>query len=945
MKHNTSLSLLLILILCISHRQSLADDLKPAMQSMELPVQQSRVIANQKVRDTQKLYPISIDRYFTSIFRFDTDLFQAASPLTLQSVRLSVGIQYIRRVDRKDNKPPLLVLLPLLKSITEYAPGQEGVSLKAGEDYDPTPLASVVLDDALKIRDNVEINIPIQGDPQALFKILNQGVVLKIKGQGPPAIVQINLFGPKTAYKDRIHHPKLHVQYTSQMSRLNLRPLVQIQDGQYVSRQGADFFYMGKPIRFFGLNIHGDAFMTYDAIDNYVNRLANMNINAVRLWATGHHFYTPKSIAKKRMVTSQKGDGSKTDLYDYLVYQLQQAGVFIHNTTLGSHGPDMSLWPGIKVSIVNSGKNMALDARFNVPPSILEYIDPQFVEVKSTHIELYLNRVNPYLNKRYAEIEAFASWELSNENHMVVKVLKGDWKKWPDEAQTVLRKQWNKYLKDHYLSTAQLKAAWGSLDAQEQLENNSIALTQAYGGDASISQARRSDMIQFTIGLFVTNAQRYMQTARSCAPSGVGINQAPILYNTHADLNLHAQYASSLGDFASCGVYSTPFTTQTDKPLYPWRPLFSERPYFYNLNFQTIKDKPFVIYEHSFFRPYPYRAEWSPAMALLGGGLGWDAIFSYFYGQAWGIGTDDGSDLGYLTKPLRMPPSVEHGGYTQGFYHANDEVFLASHALAAQAFINGITPNTDKVTVTFGQKALYNIAYAKYSPGGPRAAMPQRDLAGGEAEWYKIDQIYRRFMHTSVRSQLQLAFDPQLQVPIQVQGKLVNDAVMMDEDRQTLKPSADITWEPQRNRFVLDNAYSKIIVGLIRDGYTFRDGISLGPINRDFAMFGMASRDGKPLAESRDILITLISQSQNTDYKFDPSAIKGPTLGHIRGIVDVGRSPVVVDRVSGRITFPGYSGQLHAYNFANYRYRDQTVSRVITFTDTEPLYLARLIKP
>jgi hypothetical protein len=467
-----------------------------------------------------------------------------------------------------------------------------------------------------------------------------------------------------------------------------------------------------------------------------------------------------------------------------------------------------------------------------------------------------------------------------------------------------------------------------------------ISPAPTYGQKADYPEQRAVDFITCVQSLFINASKKFEAAARSCAPKGVGINIAPIVANTHADLNMHAQFANAVCDFVSVGTYQTPFTVDKKKPFYPWRPIFSERPYFYNLNFQTIKDKPFVVYENSFFRPYAYRVEWMPAMVLLGAGLGWDSIYYYIFGQTWAITDQKFTGLGFMSKALKTPTKVTHDGYCYGFHHGNDEIMMASMAISAQAFINGIRPNTEETVVTYGKTAIHNPVYKNYSPGGPAAEIPKRDKAGGETEWYSMPNIYRKFMHTSVRKRLQLAFDEQQESPIKVRGKLVEKTSGLDEDRDRLTSSPDIIWEPQKNRFILDCPHSKIVTGILKDGYSFKEGITLSPINRDFAMFGISSRDGKKLAQSEDIILTIVSKSYNTGFKFNPDKIKGSTLGHIRGVVKPGTVPVIVERVKADITVPIVGKVMRCYNFAGYCYRTVPVNGKISFLKDEPLFIA-----
>lgn len=728
---------------------------------------------------------------------------------------------------------------------------------------------------------------------------------------------------------------------TTDQHKLELFPQVRPHAGSYVTRKGPDFFYDGKPIRFWGMNLQAGSFKSYEAIDNVVQRIRNMGCNAVRLWATGHPFYTPESTAQGKMVTAVKGDGSKLDLYDYMVYKLQKAGIFIHNTSLGAHGPEMQYWPGIDIVLERKNKTGYDHNYYNVFP-IMKYLHKDFKYAAEQHIKMYLNRVNLYTGQRYAEMPVFATWELVNENHTVAYILEGRFKKWPAAFEQILQQDWNQWLLDKYGTRDALKNAWGKLDDNEDPATNSVKPAPTYKEANKYPKQRGNDFVQFVQHLFISQSKRFEQVARSCAPAGIGINTAPIAANTHPDLNLQAQYANDILDFASVGAYQTPFTTDKKKPHYPWRPICTERPYFYNLNFQTIYNKPFVVYEHSFFRPYPYRAEWDPAMMLLGAGLGWDAIYLYAFGQPWAIGDNKMTDDGFLTKPLPIPRGTSHDAHCRSFHHGGDEVLMASSALAGQAFINGIAPNKAKTRIIFGQPAIEGLAYKNYGNTTPERALPGRDMMGGEAEWYRMPNIYRKFMHSSIRKQLTLDFDPTQKTPIRVVGELMDMTMLGDEDQSIVQASPQITWDPKKERFILDAPHSKIVVGFIRNGYTFKDGIKLNPINRDFAMFGIAARDGKPIAESKDILIALTSKSANTDYKLDPSKIKGSTLGHIKGVVNPGKAPVIVERVAAKIDIPGVKGTLTCYDFTRKAYRTEQINGSVTFSTDEPLFLARI---
>ena len=905
-------------------------------EQVKLPVKKACYTSySHKLSDGKQLVALRIGGH-QALVSFNTDLLKHAVKFKIKEATLKLGTQYVDKRKDGSGKAPLIKIYPLLKDIKGYKIGST-LKLKAGVDYVDKALISYQIPDSIKRYEEITIKLPAENSDE-LIKTLSKGLLFKLVPKGKPSIFQVNLYSYKAPSKYRSLAMGIDISFESEVAKLDLHPYVRPRKGHYVTRKGADFYYDGKPIHLMGLNVGAGCMTSYEAIDNAVLRLRNMNINSIRLWATGHPFYTPESTRKGNMVRSKKGDNSKLDRYDYLVYKLQEAGIFVHCTSLGSHGPPMQYWPGNK--IVLKRKNKHYDHNYyNVFP-IMPYLDKTFKDAKIAHIKMYLNRINPYNKQRYAEMPLFASWELANENHTVAFILDGRFEKWPSVFKQILTKRWNEWLKKKYKNNSALAKAWGKLNKGENLAKGNIYPAPTYKQATKYPEKRASDFINCVQDLFINASKEFEVAARSCAPKGIGINTAPIVANTHADLNMHAQYASSVCDFVSVGAYQTPFTVDKKKPFYPWRPIFSERPYFYNLNFQTVKDKPFVVYENSFFRPYAYRVEWMPAIALLGAGLGWDSIYYYIFGQTWAITDQKFTGLGFMTKALKTPTKTTHDGYCYGFHHGNDEIMMASIAVSAQAFINGIKPNKTETVVTYGKSAIHNPAYKNYSPGGPAAKVPNRDRAGGETEWFSMPNIYRKFMHTSVRKRLQLAFDEKQKAPIKIKGNLVEKTSGLDEDREKLTSSPDIIWNPQKNQFILDCAHSKIATGILKNGYKFNDGVTLSPVNRNFAMFGISSRDGKALAQSEDIIVTIVNKSHNTGFKYDPAKIKGSTIGHIKGVVNRGTAPVIVKRVKADITVPVKGKTMRCYNFAGYCYRTVPVNGKISFSADEPLFVA-----
>ncbi|MEI8246990.1 MAG: hypothetical protein WCI51_14250 [Lentisphaerota bacterium] len=887
----------------------------------------------------EQLIVARIGNGYIGLVGFDCEALKYAVKYRITKMDISLGIQYVEKSPSGKN-PVVVEIIPLSGKLAEIKAG-EAIDLKSLVDFSSPVLGQQELP-ATPTKGSV-IVVPLAINdvpPEKLIEQLKNGIAIRLTGKGETEILQLNFYSDKTAPELAKCRMRLTVEFEPQTASLDIYPQVKPEPGKFVVRKGPSFFYNDKEIRFSGINF-GDGNLSYEAIDNCVRRLRNMNINAIRHFASEYPFYTPESTAKKQMAVSVKGDNSTLDRYDYLVAKCQEAGIFIHNTSLGSNTPPMEFWPGSPVKIVNKTKT-TIDHSYYTALPVLPYIDDIGRESRLAHIKMYLNRVNPYTNQRYADMPVFASWELANENHTVAAFLDGRMLKWDKFFKDSMKKRWNEYLKKKYSGNENLLKIWGKLDDGENLDNGSVEPGPIYSDMKKYPKARAADYIACVQNLFIETSKLFEAEARSCAKPGTGINIAPIVYNTHADLNFHAHYANSYGEIQSCGIYQTPYTDDKNKPFFPWKPIFSERPYYYNLNYQTSADKPMIVYEHSFFRPYPYRAEWIPAITLMGAGLGWDAIYLYIFGQQYAICGSSYSGPSFMSKPLPMPKATYHTGYTFGMHHGGDEVLMSTLALSSQAFINGIKPNRETTSVVFGKDAISNPDYLHYSPPGKTAVTSQSGstIAGGEKEFYSMPNIYRKFMQSSVRSKLTVDFDEKQVAPIKVTGKF--DEYL--EDKGSLSPSTDVTWDQDKNRIVLDNAHSKIAVGILKDGMDFNDGVKLGRLNRDFAFFGISSRDGKPLAESDEIIVALTSNSHNTGFKFNPEKVKGQTLGHINGIENTGTAPVVVDRVSSEIDVPMNNMIMRCYNFAGYCYRETPVNGKISFTAEEPLFLALITR-
>ena len=854
--------------------------------------------------------PVRANLEYIGVMRFDTEALKQIPDRKIESVELSFVCRSLQGTGGGT-----LEFRPLKKNISEYKVG-EALPVSELTDQTVPPLFSYALPNPIETGARQTVALPATDE---LLAALQHGVAITLARKSGDVITQLSIAGCQRDKKgSQEHYIRLVVHYSSPADKLKLTRRLKPVSGQFVTRKGADFYYNGEPIRFFGVNMSG-SFKNRAEVDLYIDRLLAMNVNAVRLWMHRMRVYTTTIISENLEFTpAEKGDDSYWDCVDYLLYRCQEEGIFINSTLLQA-------LPYL------SKEDEELGHAFT-------YVSDRYKEIKIQHMRQMLDRVNQYTGQRYAEMPVFATWELNNENGTVPRMMSGGFRKWTPAHQKLLTDKWNAFLLKRYRSADGLTKAWGELKPGEDPTKGSVEAGPIYGEVKEFPNQRASDFLEFIQEMYMTVNRELETVARSCAPSGVGINVAPIIHSTHTYVNLHGQYADGIGDFTACGIYQTPYTSKKDSPFFPYLPFVTQRPHFYNIHFQASANKPFMIYEFSFHRPYRYRVEYVPVLAMLGAGLGWDAY--YFYNFSTPATKIAGlSPLIFSGAPLPIPENSTFRGYTAGFRSASDEIVMATLAVTAQAHINGIAPNREKIDVTYGKGAILDQRFRNYSPN-PVSKEPifTELVGGGVMEYLMMPGMYRKLIHASIRTQLGVDFDPEQEAPIRVSGKDL-DKIESDE-HSVLKNSPDITWDPAAGTVVLDNRHSKILAGVLPKELTFADGVSFRPKKSMFAFFGLSSRDGKAIAESRELVFALTSESENTGYRLNPDKMERGPLALIPAIENRGTTPVIVTRPSGVIHVPGKPFTLKRFNFAGYCYRNETVGDGrITVEEGEPLFL------
>ena len=380
--------------------------------------------------------------------------------------------------------------------------------------------------------------------------------------------------------------------------------------------------------------------------------------------------------------------------------------------------------------------------------------------------------------------------------------------------------------------------------------------------------------------------------------------------------NLPSYFAAADGDFHSTGVYGfayRPHTAKADNPFYPWTPRVNQHPMMGQpVDIARPAGKPYLIYECNDYRPNPFRAEFPMRVATM---LNWqdaDGAFFFYWddsGFLRKLETDDDYVRYRLPMPVKNYPNA-------GIIHGNDEITLAAIKSAGTFFCSGsVPPAPHPVEVRIGKDILFDL---------------RKGVMGN---------LEHRLRHHAWRQGIRLVYDPE-------NPSSPLPAVGPKTDRLQLGDFTEICWAGQRGYMRINAPGVKAYVGFADPEVLFKD-TRIAGLNRDFVNIGIVAEDGLPLTASSSILITMVSDSTNTDFRLDPSRrAPGLTQNLAAGIVKTGGSPVLVERVAGTISGKWLEGLRYSkHDFRRRIYATGELSGSLSISADEPLFYARLTRP
>lgn len=665
---------------------------------------------------------------------------------------------------------------------------------------------------------------------------------------------------------------------------------LQPQPGTFVRIEDGHLYYGAHRLRLWGAGGHAPAVGPDQprGVSPELNakRLREMGFNAFRLWGA-REFTSEATVKKGEFAPYEKGDGSAFDLFDRFYAACKKEGIFLwitapHYYPFGlqdflakrmeqrkgerlldddsflAAGPDWHEW---KQAIQEKGFEF----------THVQFFDERLFRLYEKQTVAFLNHVNPYTETRYAEDEAMAILSLDNENAIIPLMIEQGIAAWPVFFQKQVLNQWNDWLQTKYPDEDSLLAAYTKLDEDERWGHLQwhplLRERQDYASE------RAADLVEFVLFKVDSFFSRLRDIARAQAPSGVGVNVVPIVYNTQTRSNVPWLYTQFQSGVSSPAYYS-----------YTMRSLLTRPPNQYTLEALTAEGVPTLLYEVNAGTPNPYRAEFPFRVATLACWQDWDGVFMHYWEH---LGKEEAGDDQWTLRGIRYPKVNDP---YNGLAIVGDPILTASYAMAGQIFLRHLLhPAPDPIRVPVRLNEVHSFENWN--------GMPLRD-------------------RTYARGTRIVFTDKDLD----------RDEGEAPEKNEAVASGDEILWDWPNGRLILDAPNVKAYIGKPAGPYRFRGGVTLSGINTPFVAWAMVSTDGQPLTgneAAQEALILSIADAQNEGFVLETPPKDFLALVHSHPseqaafIKADGTGPAIQQEVGYTLSFPTLlSGLLTNYDLS-----------------------------
>lgn len=631
------------------------------------------------------------------------------------------------------------------------------------------------------------------------------------------------------------------------------------QKGRLTVRDG-DFYWAEapeEPVRFWGQVIgRGQIVATDQGQRQYLRRMAKLGVNMVRLHGKLHGGADdPLAISEAFL-----------ERFDRFVATCRENGVYFMVNTFYDH------W--LRGSEVGGGYSD------RGHPNGWQFIHPEGRALWRRWVKTLLDRRNPYTGMRNADDPTIAIVQIVNEDNYFFHTFQ-PYRSIPVATMRYMEKRYARWLGDKYGSLEKAKAAWDGPDhKRDDPDAGRLGLMRVHALTGAGRRGRDQaafmvhDYRSMTDGFIahlrsigydglVNNGNWLSADPRMLEPLDKMANMNASVMSRHgvlwgADEQLEAFYAIREGDsFASRSALHE-----------PWKLPLSELHY---------NDRAHMVCEPKTTVPNRFRAEWPVLAACWGALQGMDAQMHFAGSLTW------------LSKTQR--------------WGIDEPVFMGQSPALSLLYREGLVETAPVVIEeTCDRQALLDLEGAAFHPLSSMSSgeIQPRDLAllrtGGDRGaglnplTLMTGSLQRNIVDDPDKAGLEI--DPRVEECIDAKAKTL----------RSVDGQLTLDWGVGLLR--IRSAKAQGAVGFLKRAGTIDLPDMVIDLDNEYASVICVPLDGKTLAESDRLLLTVVTETRNYGRTTEPTTFKprrAPKPIDGRKITDVGRAPILHREPSGSV--------------------------------------------
>ncbi len=639
--------------------------------------------------------------------------------------------------------------------------------------------------------------------------------------------------------------------------------------GFLTAKDGHFRFQKGdKPARFWGTNFTvAAAFPPKEDAPKLARHLARLGFNSVRF----HHINN--RILDASYDDTQHLSAEAMDRLDYFLHQLKQNGIYVNLNLLTNR------WGSYK-----KGDNVVDYQKLDKGQRVVHFFDPRLIALQKDFARQLLSHRNSYTGLRYADDPAIAFVEIINETSFFGSGETGENSKLPPYYARQLDALFNQWVRARYPDTEALRAAWGGLEAEEEYGSvRRVALRWPQGGEPS---RRVQDTARFYLHVETTYYQDMARYLRQ-------------------DLGFQGQINGTNNWSGMATLKAQTVCDYTDIHGYLDHPAFPQANWDRN-NFELFQVAA-VNHPEGYFPDHP--RSWRNIVPVhkwpLGGVAGMPLVSSEWN---WAFPNRHGYEGALLVSAYGALQDVS--GFYQftydnaleqrtGFFNLQPNL-LVQMPVAALAFLRGdVRPARETVELAFTDEEVI-AASLKNGTAYTHNAEPALPLSAA-----LVHGIRKRFAGDGSGS-----------------DRIDRNRLNRELQNPYRSDTGELVWDSG------DNQSGVVTVGTAKlqgaAGFLLGKEIRLGEVvlrPRTDGAISVISVDGRPLGQSREMLLTAVGRQENTGQVWKAG---------YRGVADWGRPPVLLEPVRGEIEIATVGRNVDVYALDEKGERKRRVPSVAT---------------